>query len=731
MLRRCPSFALVVSAAWWAVAPARAEPDRPAPVRPVRVEMGLGGTMVAERFQPFVVWLAGGDKPLSGVAELTIDQDVTQRVRVSAPFSVEPGKQTPVEFLVALPAFADGFRLRLEAGAFREEWDSRLQAMGSPLAWSGRVAVEPLVVTIGECSSRWIEQDRAAPETTPPVGEVPGSGILPMPGTSPKVFTFEDLARVGVAAGAMPTSWLGYDAATLVVLASDFDRGAAMDPRAPAALRDWLHQGGTLVVLADRPGQEWRRFLAEGEEAPVELEELGPIDLRPVDFASAWPQGEGPARLPEMVESAMGRACVVTPAGARRGWLPIWQAPGAGGSPARSLAAIGPAGLGRLVVLGVDPRRMMGSVTSAGGSAIWWRLLSHPLRRAFRDEGVETTSAHLSTGLSTSGRTARAQQALGALLDEDLRSHRLAPGVGPLLVLGGIGLAMIALVWIVDSRLARRREFAVGAVLSTIGWIGLFSLVGGLAPRLMRAQEHAVFRDEVYDVVQRGDGSRVGWRTGTLGVFAGRSSTFRWSDPAPGVCARGVSPMGGWERSRVGLADLPLDLRWQEGSSRRGMGAGPIPMSVWSYRALLDRTPALEGDALPPVRVIPGEAGGEIRVEGVPGDAELVGRALVRWPGALDQVYASERVGVGAYVLHPRQEFDDVRASNPIPALRLEGVDERTWAMERRSAGGEGCVLVLFEWTGRGTTRLQSPPGVVVESRVVWRTSVEPRGGER
>jgi len=530
----------------------------------IYADFGWAGRLPLGRWAPLTVWINAGERLLAGSVVVEYRQDTTQRARIRAPFTTTPGHSTAVRMAVHLPLGVQGVSIAVRDQRGRDLGRVPYEANPGPLAarLPEMVGAETLLIgAVGRVSlaSAYRELARA------------NQAGLAWSGA--EVATLRQ--------GDLPRTWRAYDGLTALIVregseplprierdTSDAPAPRSTQPffdhRAIEAVRTWVESGGRLVIVTPDPGIEWRRWLPDGPAG--DLIRLGPLTtVRPAE--GGQPRPGRPIRL-------TGRA-------ASDGWtlsVPL-DAHGSSG-----LVAQGPVGFGWVVVVGMDPASL--PLASAAEQVDWWRstlrqALSIPIR-------TQEESLAYRRWYGDERPAARERLATDSVLEE------LMSGIEPIGVVAFsiIGLSMLALGvlvgpvdWFLLGRLRRRHFSWMTALL----WVLASTSLAYVGPRLMRSSDTTLRRVTVCDRLIT-PASRVAWRRGVTGIFAGRSGTLRLEEPDHPAWWRGES-LGGWRHYQAGPALGVIDLRQSPAGGEAGSPIDSAALGLWTFRAFMDEGP--------------------------------------------------------------------------------------------------------------------------------------------
>lgn len=519
------------------------------------VEFGFGGTLPQNRYGPVTVWVES-ERPFGGLATLRYINAEGRTAELVMPVSGTPGLRVPNTGYVVAGRQTDEFDvvIRDDRGVVAE-----LNLGSGP----GDTDPGPMVVAPSQLVL-CLGIDAELPRLTSP--DPDGFYFASRDGLAWSVARRgETLAGVPSFAiadpASMPTDAAGYDGVACVL--ADADALRRLEPRVRAALFDAVRAGGALVLVADSAGGEPAGWLSAlfGGGSPIGFGEPGEQTAR--DRAGLWVDAE------ISVDSTLyGRALSVTDRGAGAGWrglLPLADG---------HAAAVGPAGFGRVAVLGVAPTAL---ATSGDGAArtVWDLALSAVC-------GPEPWNSD--------GRWAywNGWTIDGVADAMDLAAVAEPPGLS---VFVGVGIAMVALAllagpidFIVLGRLRRRPM----SWMSALVWALLASGVALVLPPMFRSVDTTVTRARKIDVLQPASGPSTGWVHGVTGVMAGEYVSGRVSGAEAGggwgaARVRTAVTRGKWSGALGGVAQADTVVQRGDVSVPARFGA-----ALWTLRAVQD-----------------------------------------------------------------------------------------------------------------------------------------------
>lgn len=460
-----------------------------------RVDLGFGGALVPERWQPVVVWLFS-ERAIEGVVSLEYLQDGSQRARVEVAFATTPGRAIPVELACAPPQRLDRLTLRVRGGprelrrVYAEfpgenEEQFTLRSGGELIALSlGDTAVEEAIGAWSNVTVNQLEIPGAVPPR-PPMYVDRGSSTAPALDAAAQ--WRQRVRAMKVDPAGAPLAWLAYDAASVVIVRAV--TLGSMDVRRRSALMTWVESGGRLIVLMD-PGTAWTNAAAfPGAPLPVEAGEiraLEPIDSQVAADGDSAAFGVLDARL--RPREIAGRAMVLTPQGMRDGWRLGWRVtPRSGERGAGGLLATGPVGMGIVTLLGIEPRLVPVMLDGSATGRLWEQVLVGDevgILPQFKRPSAGFDADQMQWWYRGSGEDVAGADGIAAALDMTARGLAVPDGVFVL-----VGLSMVALALLVgpgDFFLLRRRGLGGRTWIAAIGWTGLATAGAYFLPGLLQ-----------------------------------------------------------------------------------------------------------------------------------------------------------------------------------------------------------------------------------------------------
>jgi hypothetical protein len=497
------------------------------------------------------------------------------------------------------------------------------------------------------------------------------------------------LYAAGKLAGRLPVDWAGYEALDALVLVNlDWSR---VHPASIAAIGRWVRSGGKLLIAGEEPIDQTH---PAADLVPVSF--TGPVQA---DVLTRVPAADVPeATNLESVSLPVLKLDGPLPPGwsARTGTLRADRLAPAGG--AEAVHWVGPMGLGRVAVVGLDPSNLPPADGIEADSvslqaAIWANLLSElNVDAAWNPQWPEMpdrSMVHL-------GHAHEAAEATNAVLDYLM----MIPELRPLSIWAVVGLllGMAVVIGPVNYLVLRRLDKLPWTWLTTGVLIAGFSVGAYYAVRWFRAGEGQVRVVTVTDAVA---GEPDAWHNRYTGVFAPVSDDYRARDVAGTDWWSAMAPSPDEYHRHFGR-DLP---------TRRivcrldGDGCVPLsmPVNIWSMQVFRS-----EGPDRPPIAATVRRDGETARAT-IANRAEVpIERGRVIWPdGAtleFGPVPAGQQREVGGRLRDPggpwRYGRHTVVTDEAI--FRSIGNVRRTRAIRAQRPGG---VLVVVEFDCDGAPR--------------------------
>jgi hypothetical protein len=526
---------------------------------------------------------------------------------------------------------------------------------------------------------------------------------IPANPPSPSLWNQLDVAKV--APTSMPLSWAAYESADAVVATSE--ALAQADPRARAALVEWVQSGGRLVLLIDPAGSAWRTLF------PPSADFVAVEDQRKVEAAPSFQSlvlGKDASPVPI---SAKARPMHLTPTGEALGWKLGWEIV-SGGAPAAGLKASGPLGLGMLTLISIDPQFLPPTVSDAATRRIWRDVLEQALAPhaqrlrqsngtyyGFQQDDPETTGA----------------------INQTLDHLATVPplGIGVFIAISACMLLLAIMIGPVDAIVLKRLHLSQRSWLTALCWIGLACIVAYFAPMALRSGATTLTRCVESDGICDADGLPIhSAQTGITAVFGGRPLSVQLDGTPAGSWFRGVSSLSSYGESTRLFSPLTLPILTQE-DGLRGTPATPFTVPQWTFRAMMEQSPLRPGKASQIGALAHEEDGNwDVTILNVPKSAVISAaflRARGKWcPIAFRQnetAAPDERHGSATTpkenilsIPHDRSQatsepnqyvppFDVRPFALSAPTLSLPGARERSDAINAMLAGGHWACICL------------------------------------
>ncbi len=486
---------------------------------------------------PIPVEVVIGPGDFSGIVLITSQHDATQSVRVFAIATADPDVPTRVPLVLELdsrPYFWNS-EVRVElhgadsAGdpVFRREVFDQHSVRSRRI--SGAQGVMPFSITSG-------------------TGLVGVFGQVGVPG---RVQAGRDLRFVAVEPDGAPEVWRAYQSMDAIVVEErSLD---AYAEGAVAALAEWLHAGGRMILIAEAEGRGRARLASALRQDP------------------AWWRG---------IESAppdtRGRG--VTPVG--EGFLLLHG--DAGTRWARSRSGVSEAGsavvgFGSVLVIEGDPDFPTFSISAPDATGVF-ELDDHVSRRAIAWLGYQTSRSAVSMAWLTD-----------TVLDQELDPGR----AGSNLMIGVCVLVLLLALMMgpFDRFVLKKKGLGSISWATAVLWLLLASILAAIGPRYVRSGDDTLTRVGAIDLIATERGSE-GWSVGTNGVFAGRRIAYT-PTAEPGSWWRGVSASDADNE-----VFSPMTLAQGQGISPGGMtpmggsDGHAIEQAQWTFRLFEDRSKA-------------------------------------------------------------------------------------------------------------------------------------------
>ena len=561
-----------------------------------------GSTMHAERWSPIRIVVNSGDKPVSGVIQITYRQDASQSMRIVLPFATTPGVFVPIEAALALPSGCDSIRFQLF-----DERGKRLRSHAFSQN-SARVNEQMPQILTGTGIPLLSIGDTRLPEIVPAIS-YESFGETPVNQTADADDFWSRLIISRADPLSLPTFSMAYDAlGAIVIKASSVPRlGFAVKE----AIRRWVSSGGMIVLIADDPTESWRALLSPPNTP--DAFRLGPM-ATPIDT-------EVLDELVEVTPNLSARTITLTEAGVGAGWTQRWT-----GSQGRSYIAEGPVGLGWATVLGVDPLRVPAVVSNDQTALLWRDILRDTIAHWSKD--LPPSNWYWgSMGREPSGATPRQRAAISAVLDHSLDAPAPSAGVFILLIFAVVALAFF--VGPVDAIGLKKLEKRQHSWATALAYITIACIPAFFAPVVLRTGKTMYARSRCVDTLPPSLGG-ASFQTGISSTFAGDSGQILFPEPGAGSWWRPVSSLQTWATSQGTGATLDcVQSAVSLPSGRVRQNAPNITKGnaqrLWTLRTLMDQQPT----PAPPSASLDADLS-HVRIAGLPDGARVTSGALLR-----------------------------------------------------------------------------------------------------
>ncbi len=700
------------------------------------LDFGFGRTLVAERWNPVRVTIDAGERAISGAVVAEFVQDGSQVARVQTAFAAVPGTPSLVTLAIAPPPSCSrvDFSLIDDSGRVRSTLECSAGESSVALSMPNIVPADTgLIVGVGR-AGECVRGLRSALAELATGQRTDGSLVAGMGGAA-RLVDWKGVGGAQALTEQLPLHAMEY--AGMLALVASADSTIGPDPRALDAMHEWVRGGGRLVLLADAAGPAWMRWAPEEVRARLALDEPesiatpGSLRARLDEIArtlrsaraareSAAPN-DGSDVSVSTASSVRARPMRLQSGAASRGWtLEHAMADG------RGLLAHGPVGLGYVVVLGADPQRCFETLSTSASLAAWVDAIAPALadRRAIAGPTQET-------GWNFYG-ASRAGQAIDQTIQRVANVPDFGVGSFAFIAVGMVALAL--LVGPLDYIALTRLRIAHRSWLTALVWVGVVTLGAYAVPRYLRTEPTRIDRFGVIDAIAtplgagaEGGGARtpdgVSRATSVTGIYSSGAGWARVTASPRGAWFRGVGvqtfQFGGDTRPR---AVLPTVQSSPMGGGDRACVIGSIPLSLWTFRAVLDDAP---GPALA-ARVRVDERGASVMVRGLPEGARVERASWVlgdrtRWlgegAGSMDGALWSARLGSDqpAAETSPRPTRRSARgwvvqqpAASPgdldTEMLNLPGPDRRALAIDTLARAGWGVLTLRVRQMGDAFT---------------------------
>ncbi len=680
-------------------------------------DFGFDGVMPGSRNTPVRLWVQAQDEDISGHIEFSYLSDRGLSGRVMTPVDVPAGQLSSVSIVAPISIWTQRVQLVLRSQSGARLAEIGYASLPSPtelqLPTSHHASVELLLSTTSRTSAEII-----ARELTQQTVFIQGSkeaGLLsdePQSSLSRHINVFANLVGVDVRAEELPLSQMAYEGVAAVVADSITVQNA--DPRAISALHRWVLGGGRLVVIADMPGELWRRLLppitpAESISLGVQREMQIPSDL-------AAASGESPSRT--LLARPIGLALPATDAG----WQTRWNI----GNDA--LLAEGPAGFGWVTVVSVHP----------DGAEFHesWRVWAEVLDTACEVVSMVDSSAR-AVQVESGSWYQRGYTKQVPVYIFDAISTAAPIGNAAFMLVAFVTISLALALGPVDFLILKFMKLRHLAWLSAMIWIAVAAAVGVVMPDRLRAGPSSVARLSVVDqfvvndALQGGDAHQLNapiaqlpeslssWRLAFTNVFSGSRGDIRIDAEDSGVYwteysgFRGASvisrPMTAVQNPKSGGLDAvrssaPRAINPGVWTSRVYTETGPAASPIGVSLAADEQGWRAEVSGLgESARVIAGQLRVGDRYFTVPPTANRIGTSFRFYvPTNLSTAYPMGSYGEDSESQSERRYINSMYFNRTLEEIQpplvhaVAGPQERTVACERLLETGRFAMLDLF-----------------------------------
>ena len=581
-------------------------------------DFGFAGKMPTGKNTPVRVWVQAGSEHLSGVLELEYESGQGLSGRVVSPVEAAAGASVSVPMVVPMPEWCERITvtLRAKGGLSAKTVYESLRGPTSIQLKPGLDADEELLLSLTDrfsarqTAERFVSQSLQM--TFTPAGEdarKAASGRLQQNGASgrPKG-VMSRVVGVNTINPELPVAAAAYEG-VLAVIADDTALNE-MDPRAITAIQQWVLGGGRLVVLADRPGSGWQKFLPPG--VPTDQITMSAVEEIATPSSLQKIVGTG------LLSHVSGRVMRLGLLGEDIGWRERWAWDDG------AFIVEGPAGLGWVTIVSVHP----GDVGAV--DEVWrlWADVLGPALETVDSPESEARTLHNSAGggyVRTLGRSLP-----GMVFDRIGRATSIGPAAVALVAVVTISLAVA--LGPVDFFLLKALRLRQFAWLSALFWIAVASGFALVAPSRLRAGPSTASRlvvvdalvlNEALDDEQTGQKMVAALPAELRAVGLGMTHFFAGSSDKFEVDAGGV-----WFEYSSSLHETvlsrPTTMRQQPApggiESVRTSTPVRIDPGVWSVKTYIDQGAMPSGLT---VRLERGERGYDLRVTGLGAGARI------------------------------------------------------------------------------------------------------------
>lgn len=710
----------------------------------VSTHWGWGGVIKPDRCAPLRVVIRAGPKNFDGVLRLSYEADSSQRADLIATADATANQTREVNLVVPVPGRLNKAELELldDRGVARSIrvtsniLGNPLEELGVLLTGSRGLAAEVGVASARTAFASIKEFSGGADQHTTAIDEDRLTD-----------WRWQNLFAVEADAQSLPVNPAAYESLDLLIINPWRLPTSSSAAAATEAALQWVRAGGRLVVLINRDGSEWIRWLgsrslvnaAPVSDLPSPAEVGSAFDAGLTKFVSGeivrsiqhpmgdrttWSDRSAPDRVDTVPVGAAalaarvkGRALSLTPLGESLGWTLRWTLPDERGAASTGLLAEGPFGSGWITVVGADPGAL---ATEATGAAlgIAWRDAS---RVILADYLKKPRSQRWGWVHGTD------DAAEGSALASALDAATKVPPVSDA-VFYGIAICVLALALLIgpfDAIFLRIRHARQRSWLTALGWITLVSGASTVLPPMLRSGPAQFGRYTVIDALVEpaapGEATaRDGWRSEVLGYWANGPARIQ-VQTLPGDSWRGFST-----NSSEGSAAKLFDPLQMFAADPTRLAPEEFRMNQWTFRTFFVRGPAQTGSAPLDATLTREGDGYRIDLRGLPESARILRAGLHIGRDWRPTTFESSSVGragaptrrdvttgAEAFGLQPKEsepwagsQVDRRAESLQAAGFALPGARQRSMAADYRVGTGRFAAIYLALEGGPPTIRL-------------------------
>ncbi|HLO39466.1 MAG TPA: hypothetical protein VK176_00470 [Phycisphaerales bacterium] len=367
----------------------------------------------------------------------------------------------------------------------------------------------------------------------------------------------------------------------------------SLDEPGPASADPAPEPAQAQPVAAEDPGSE-----PEPEPDPEPPSETHPqidtaVEALEDSIESGGKKVDQPAKAPSIIvntaKTVQARAISLTPLARRAGWQLRWElGTGAG------LCAEGPAGLGTLTIVGVEPQRLFEVISRDAISSAWYEIFQSKVRPAI-------APAAASIFQMGSGSSADETMAINAAMDTLVTGKAInLAALIPVWLCAGL---LAILIGPVDALLLKKLQARQRSWATAIGWTLLVGVLAAYLPTILRSGRTTFDRYTVLDVRIPDDAALppLAVASSINVILGGAVETVQLPELDPAAFVQGVSAVATNYSSRARVLP-PLDTIWRTRTDGDLQAPTLVPhetrVGQWVLRGYMDRSPAV----LAPIR---------------------------------------------------------------------------------------------------------------------------------